>query len=590
MPIALLLEDMMKTLRTGAAKLERWGTMALLEELLIDRARGAFMVHWFGTGIPITGLHIRIAIANLAELRARFSDVLAERNRRTTAGGINLLEPLSGLTGMVLGMSFVPTSMLLLSVAMYQHIKEWFETLSSMITWLSGGLLAPILSIGTAPGMILLIPATLIGAAVALDTNPESLRRIYNLLNAMARAAESLRAFIGVFLSPREDIRNPLMRRIREVLDNVSNVTMALLGAFALLITRIGPRLALLPDQMRAFYALIPTATDIILTLINDLVARLMDLFRGQGAIQNALPLLFSVIGLLSDTFGQLRTFYTHIGDSIVRAFEDSEDRDRNASVEGWRTSIQNDLIFNFTQHRTIQIITALIRTLQVGLPFLKDSSPSEPATGIKKWLIEQISPPQLPDFPDLPVLPDVDDLMRGVPRPPTFSMQEIQRWQQLESQRRTQDYFESTWDIMWHTYNAEHGPSYFLPERIRLRRELGEPPQARIAALYEQEISFRQALEDLFAARAANYLPQLRDTMRLIDKYIYERQTAEHEARLFPTRTVPEVKNVIPHIDELRIHVRHPDEQEANTWSNALASLLRQERQYRVGAHRDAD
>src|SRR6266508_4923033 len=97
MPLALLLDRAVAALRRGADRLAPWNQIVALEELLLDRARGAFLVNWFGTRLPLNGSSLRGAIANLDELRVRYQRVRAAS--APAAEGINLTEPLAGWIG-----------------------------------------------------------------------------------------------------------------------------------------------------------------------------------------------------------------------------------------------------------------------------------------------------------------------------------------------------------------------------------------------------------------------------------------------------------------------------------------------------------
>ena len=99
MPMALLLQKQFKVFNKGARSLTPWIELVRLEGLLIARARSAFLVHWFGSGVPLQGLYLRIAIHNLDELRERYREVTAQVRPRSS--GPNLTEPLAGLAGTI---------------------------------------------------------------------------------------------------------------------------------------------------------------------------------------------------------------------------------------------------------------------------------------------------------------------------------------------------------------------------------------------------------------------------------------------------------------------------------------------------------
>src|SRR5579871_1402666 len=112
MPFALLLHHTFHVLQKGAKALEPWNQLVVLEQILTDRARSAFLVHWFGPGLPLYGLSLRIAIDNLKELQLRYQAVVAATT--PDASGLNLTEPLAGIGGAAVGMLISPTGFLLL--------------------------------------------------------------------------------------------------------------------------------------------------------------------------------------------------------------------------------------------------------------------------------------------------------------------------------------------------------------------------------------------------------------------------------------------------------------------------------------------
>ena len=91
MPIALLLQKPFATLPTllAAAKgLTPWVEVLGVEAVLFARARGAFMIRWFGTSVPRDGSYVRIAIANRAELDNRLAEILGQGSRTAGAASI----------------------------------------------------------------------------------------------------------------------------------------------------------------------------------------------------------------------------------------------------------------------------------------------------------------------------------------------------------------------------------------------------------------------------------------------------------------------------------------------------------------------
>jgi hypothetical protein len=595
MPLALLLQGVIKTISKGAKQLTPWAMMAYLEELLVDRARGAFMVHWFGSSLPLEGLQIRIAIANLDELRMRFNEVLAERNRRTTATGLNLLDPLAGLAGTVAGMLVSPAGQLMLMIALEQHLSSLWQGLGHMLNWLSGGLLGA--GVGIVVGVAAL-PLAMLGTLAMLATDPESVRRVYNFLGAMAELMNATRQFIGLLLGPREAIRNPLLRRILEIADNISNVTMAAIGAFALLITRISPLLLPLPGQLRAFYNLLQPVQEIFTVLITDLRDRLTALFEGDRSPANRAQGLLGVLtggfSEVNDVFhillGEVSAFFTWGWQSVERAFSGGETDTQ--SVMGWFSIIKIELAQAFTLHPTIQVILRLIDVFKAAAPHFRSTSPSAPSSGIsariKQAVLDAVLPPSLPDFPALPQLPDTDALQAQLDVPPDLNLGTIQLFAFLTEPFRVPEFEPLAAEVQAAARRATRPRSYFAAERRRLTEELGRSPTEALEQLYQEQIPFRSALMDVIASQAAEFVPELRQVFEAIDRHIFERTAEQQPAAeqqssgLFPVRIVPEVEYLRPDIGELRIRIIGVEQPVANAWGRSLQAVL-QAQSYRA-------
>src|SRR5580693_7266376 len=127
MPIALLLEETTLTFRFGAKQFTPWVHLVAVEEMLIDRARSAFLVRWLGAGLPLRGFYLKIAIENLQALRDRY--MAAAQSVQPEIGGLNLTEPLAGAAGQIAGMMFSPTGVILLIAVSVRKLKTWVAIL-----------------------------------------------------------------------------------------------------------------------------------------------------------------------------------------------------------------------------------------------------------------------------------------------------------------------------------------------------------------------------------------------------------------------------------------------------------------------------
>lgn len=267
MPIALLPELTRILLRTGRV-LSPWSRLAELEEQVLRRARGAFLVHWFGTSVPVQGLHLHVAIRNIEELRRRY--LLVERSMPGPATELNLLGPLAGIGGLVVGMAMSPVGWIL--VARYvgdiadRLVGGTSGGIIAMIYRLAGFLLAPLLVIGLG------LPAALVGAlAVAVGGGPTG-RAAYELLGELAMLIDSAVRFWDLVTGPRSAVRNPVLLRILNVLDRFAGLFAQVIGVAALLLTRVA---RLVPHIVNEFRALGD--------LLEVVVAALADVLGGIG-------------------------------------------------------------------------------------------------------------------------------------------------------------------------------------------------------------------------------------------------------------------------------------------------------------------
>ncbi len=588
MPVALLLQTVIKNLASGAKKLAPWGKMAVIEELLIDRARGAFLVHWFGASLPLEGLSIRIAIANLDQLSARYDLVLAERNRRLVSAGPNLLEPLAGLSGMIAGFAASPVMLALITARLHSGMEEgWAKGLAGL-GWaltLGGNLFAPLLPLFALAG----------GVAVFVDlaANPERLRQIYAFLGAGADLLHSGTELINQLTGPREQIRNRLLRTLVELADRIPAVTIQIIGAASLLLTRIVPLLAPLPAQLRAFYALSQTVQEILLTLWRDFLNRLLDLFEGQNGpfavvqrLLNTLSARLPMIGEeLTVTMRGIADFFQGGMWRLERAFRGYEDETSQMSIAGWLTIVEQELINAFTLHETVQVITRLIDVLSTAKPMFRDppGTPSAPSTGlkarIKSAFVDWLTPPPIPNFPALPELPDPGALARELGGEPDLSLGRLGQDAARAFTARLPDYLAGSREMARAMRRARTPRPIFAPERRRLAEELGAGPEEYLRRLYEREVPVRQALLDIAAGLARDAGPGLAALFHTVDSNIYARQanvTHHPPGRLFPVRAVAEADLLRPDLGELRVRAVGVDRAAADDFARRLQDALR--------------
>src|SRR5262245_55312770 len=236
MPLAILLQEQLSVLTKGVKKLERWEAATEAFSLVVDRLRSAYLVRWFGTALPSVGLALKVAFANMHELRARWIAIGAGRAGETPPIGPNLTEPLLGASGTLVGIFATPLNSVLLGLALGSLVDRWWVRVLAVANWLTAGLLGTgaLGLVGTVGGVGLLFALS----AWAISGQP---RELFDLLGAIAELVEPLQRFWRQVTGPREAVRNPLLREILVLGDRTAALTAFLLGAFAVLITRVGP-------------------------------------------------------------------------------------------------------------------------------------------------------------------------------------------------------------------------------------------------------------------------------------------------------------------------------------------------------------
>src|SRR2546430_913415 len=141
MPLAILLQEQLGILTKGVKKIQGWDSATETFALVVDRLRSAYLVRWFGTSLPSVGLSLRVAFANMDELRRRWLAIGAGRAVETPVSGPNLTEPLLGMTGTLVGIFATPLNAALLSVLFGNLVERWWQVGLAAANWLTFGLL-----------------------------------------------------------------------------------------------------------------------------------------------------------------------------------------------------------------------------------------------------------------------------------------------------------------------------------------------------------------------------------------------------------------------------------------------------------------
>jgi hypothetical protein len=268
MPLALLLQETVYALRWGAFRLEPWMHLVQVEALLIDRARGAFLTRWFGSGLPLRGSYVNVIIDNLAALRAQY--LRAQQSLTPAEEGPSLAEPLSGLTGEIAGIILSPTGSILGIAVMVRNLRYWTKTLFAALGWKSVAVpLEPLLGPLLAPFALPVVAAS-------------ELQQYHSVLGPAAKLLIAAAAFVKLLMGPRENIKNPLLHDIMAFFDQLAGLVPFVLAFVAFVVVEIGPLIEPLAGLIAPFSA-----------LIEEVVATVTDIFVDiPGAYHRFMPLV----------------------------------------------------------------------------------------------------------------------------------------------------------------------------------------------------------------------------------------------------------------------------------------------------------
>ncbi|MBB6253149.1 hypothetical protein [Nitrospirillum iridis] len=535
MPLALLLQETVYTLRWGAFHLEPWNHLVRVEELLIDRARGAFLIHWFGRALPLRGSRVSVVIDNLDALRTQY--FRARSSLAPDIGGPNLAEPLSGLAGEVLGIALSPTAALLAVAVMVRDLPYWLRTLSGALGWKAWLLILEPLA-GPVIGPILL-PLAVFERLVLAITNPGQLRDVYALLSAAALFLIAATAFLKVLLGPRDKIANPLLRDILGLFDQLAGLVPFVLAFFAFIIVRVGPLIEPLAEQMAAFQGLIGAVVDTVGDIFDDI----------GGAVYRILPfaadrLDFVVVqlGLVFPVFDLVFTsLFTDLGDQLGEAVDKG-----SKAIIGWSVAAKEMGIAIIQA----QPLAVRIESAKISFAIAADAlSPGPSSSGGGSSLPK--------DFPVLK-LTKPEDFLRARGGPPRGGLGVIEKWAEIDIKyggALFQDYLPFSDAAKAGVAAAQKPTQVFDAEQGVLARRLGQEPRKALAALRVDQLRLR----DLLSAVVGRVLPgdlrvemgTLLDVFRKLDISLYQLKA---EKKDFPVLDLPDNGQLRPIVHRLVI------------------------------------
>jgi len=556
MPLAIMLQQHLSVLTKGVRRIDRWRAVTETFELVVARLRSAYLVRWFGTRLPTRGLALNVAFVNMDALRRRWSAIGGGRRVQTPAIGPNLTEPLLGLGGTLVGILASPVNSVLLGLTLGTLVDRWYTQLFAVANWLTGGLLGGgILGLaGIAGGVGLLV-------GLAAGAISGQLRGGFDLLGALAEIVEPLQALWEQVSGPREAVRNPLLRELLILGDRLAALVAALLGAFSVLVTRIGPLLAPIALGFLAtarigqeLWGLVRFVLEQTIEFVTGLLSTVPRAMRGA-------------IVPLTRGFSKIGALFTVLWETISGSF--SRFAGASAVLVGWWWRAGQPFVRAHTiDHPTVSYVRSFIAQLGVAKGWrartAAPSTPSSSSGGTFGKVLGALGAPPAPPLPHLPGLPPLLSLALITPLAHAAADAPSALPNPLDlGVGRPMDLGPAAGAVL---RRAQHPPSIFAGERAALRAA-----QARPEAL---ERSLETATYLSLAARivspaAAEHVRTLEGLLTRLDA------TIRTERPHHPVRDLPEPTELSPQIRTLRVRARGLAPAAVRAWTEELRREL---------------
>lgn len=444
MPIALFPELTAVLRRTGNV-VSPWSRLVDIETQLLRRAESAFLTHWFGIGVPERRLSLYIAIRNIDALRRQF--LLAKHSSESTPSELSLLIPMAGITGALVGIAMSPTGIGLI-ISQFGRIWEALAGQSVLYRILAIAILIP----GLGPAFMLASTPLLLFAGIgfAAGGNP-AVRSFVSLMGELGQLIHWLAEFWKQLSGPRENIRNPLVRRILETLDRFAGLFVQVLGLVGFLFVKLAPLLPNLIRQYQALMSLIDAVMAALTEIFTGIVEALLAPFtKGRGIFDVLSDVLDTLMSIPAKIIDQAKALLDDAVTDLTLAWEAISGRiDKFAA--GFTTRLA-DAFKTTALGNLVDRIQALLDIMPAFIEAIKSAPPPPVSTeppiqeGLRSTTAELFSggiigpgigsrvadildsidrfslPPRpdldLPALPKTPTLPDLDALMAKHPRP----------------------------------------------------------------------------------------------------------------------------------------------------------------------------
>lgn len=592
MPIALLLQEALAPLTAAGPLLERWQAMLRLEALVVARARGAFLVHWFGPGLAASGGRLLVGIQNVEALALQYRRARAASVAGDT--GPNLLEPLASLAGMGAGMILSPSGAVL---TLFAILRREICRVGALLLTITHS--APMMQLMTAGGAGLLIGLGLplfllggIGYALYVALSDDDVVQQHELLGDVARMIRSLTRFIDLLTGPREAIRNPLLASLLGLADAVAALMAQVIGAVAIALTRWLPLVAPNLRQFAALRDLSVAAIDLVVAILTDAWRTLEQLYTSEEGRRaspwQVLQDLFAHAERLAARMAEgARVSLTGLGRLLGERLAAL-----TSSTEAYLGDVGSrarSIIADMPLARTLRAVVAMVaavRTITGAIP-APPAAPAAPsatsgaasqlagaAAALVPALVEAHVGPR-PPAPSVAVAGVIVTLTR-------MGFEVAGRWGPGITGAEAAPF---VLDPATQTGVAEllRAPaSVFGGERAAVQRELGDrTPAQALAAMRAEDLRYRDLLVAVVARvlppHLQAYLPTLRDTFDAIDQHVYGQPEAGPREE-FPVREVPDNGRLRPLVRRLVLRQPGGDEVSLQGMATDLQRLLREQ------------
>jgi hypothetical protein len=558
MPIALLLFESTLDFAFGGHQMSPWVHLVAMEEKLIDRARSAFLVKWFGRNLPLQGFYLKVAIDNLQALRDRY--LAMKQSVQPELSGPNLTEPLAGVVGQIAGMMFSPQGVVLVAVAAVtvKKVKTWVGVLLEV--------LSPIISaVGSGIAIGVGLPIGFIGGLFLGGIQQEDTGAVIALMGALAQLLNSTSLFIEQLLGPREKVANPLLRQhILPLFDHMAGLGVQLLGFIAVVVNEIGPLLLPLALQVGPFTALLGSVLDTLLFIWEDLLRQLGLVFDPKFTVLRTIDVVVDVLAALFPMLiHELTVFFSDGQNAFLGLFTDLKgsasvpaDKSKGIAAKassgflGFFEAAGNRLDDAVNKSPLMLQMNAAKVFFKIAAVYLDDDSGSSKDSGSS-------SPSTFPDFPKLKITPaaKVEAALGGAPRIGLDGIVPLGKLNDFLTRQKQGGPLPLGDAAAKQLERARHPGSVFAAERGEPHTELGGPtpkaaPPANRGALAElghriaSQLESQQHLRSLFADVIGRILPpesrtSLADSFYTIDAAI---DAAPNQKKTdFPVRDLPD-------------------------------------------------